>query len=57
MSTIVLRVRQSPNSPWYQVFSQGGWKVRDNANSSWIDMNTANTKVRSSDNATWLDPE
>ena len=57
MADIVLRVRQSPNEAWYQVFSQGGWKVRDNANGSWIDMDAVNTKVRNSDNSGWLIPE
>ena len=57
MATITLRVRQAPDQPWFQNFTQGGWKLRDNVNSSWIDMTPANTKVRSSDNTTWLDPE
>ena len=57
MASVVLRIRQSPTDAWYQVFTQGGWKVRDNANTGWIDMGPDNTKVRSSDNSTWLDAE
>lgn len=57
MATVVLRIRETSTDAWYQVFTQGGWKVRDNANASWIDMGPDNTKVRSSDNSTWLDAE
>jgi hypothetical protein len=54
MSTVLLKVRETPSSPWHQVFSQNGWKVRDPSNSYWIQMTPQNTKLRSADNSTWL---
>lgn len=49
-----LVVRKSPNDPWIQNFDKKGWKVRNGANSDWIQMHPGNTKVRSADNAQWL---
>lgn len=57
MASITLRVRPSPNDAWYQVFSLNGWKVRDNSNTTWINMIPENTKVRNSDNSGWFDVE
>lgn len=49
-----LVVRQTPTSPWIINFEKLGWKVRNEANSAWIQMHPGNTKVRSADNTKWL---
>lgn len=54
MATIRLRVRKDANSPWVENFSRNGWKLRDSANSNWLQMTPVNTKVRSADNTQWL---
>jgi len=55
MATVVtLRVRENPDANWVQNFSNWGWKVRTNGNSSWVQMFPENTKVRSADNTSWL---
>ena len=51
---VLLKVRETPTSQWVQNFSQNGWKVRDPSNSYWIQMTPANTKLRSTDNSSWL---
>lgn len=49
-----LIVRDSPTGQWIQNFDKLGWKLRNDANTAWIQMHPANTKVRSSDNTRWL---
>lgn len=51
---VLLKVRETPTSQWVQNFSQNGWKVRDPSNQYWIQMTPANTKLRSTDNSSWL---
>lgn len=51
---LILRARKDPNSPFVRVFSNGGWKVRNQQNNGWIQMTPSNTKVRNSDNTGWL---
>lgn len=53
-NAITLRVRKDPQSNWIENFSNWGWKVRTNGNSSWFQLTPANTKVRSADNTSWL---
>lgn len=54
MATVLLKVRETPTSNWVENFSQNGWKVRDPSNTYWIQMTPQNTKLRSTDNSTWL---
>jgi hypothetical protein len=52
--TVLLKVRATPADSWVQNFSQNGWKVRDPSNGNWIQMTPANTKLRATDNASWM---
>lgn len=51
----ILRARKNANSPWVRVFSQLGWKLRNNSDTGWIQMTPQNTKIRNADNTGWLE--
>lgn len=46
---LVLRIRRRPEEPWIQNHHVGGWKVRNEQNTGWIDMNPANTQIANPD--------
>lgn len=48
-------IRNPQNTGFVDDFCRHGWKVRDAHNGSWIQMTSANTKMRNASNTGWID--
>lgn len=40
---------------WVDCFCRGGWKIRNENNTGWIQLTTKNTKIRDEANSMWFD--